>query len=93
MTTNIINDNYIINIDEFPSRDELLNITEEIKINHCLQYLKKHIITAIINSEKNCTINFNDITVGIWILNKVLNLLKNKGYWINETNNDFTIYW
>jgi len=35
------NDNYIYNIDEFPSREELLNITEDIKVTYYLHYIKK----------------------------------------------------
>lgn len=87
------NDNYIYNIDEFPSREELLNITEDIKVTYYLHYIKKKMLMSIIDNQKQCILFFSEFNIEQWTLNKVIKILKTKGYWITEDNEKITILW
>jgi len=93
MSNNFINNNYVYSNDLFPTRDEILNLVEDIKISNYLQIIKKNMLNAIINNEKQCILNFNDVNLDPWILNKVIILLREKGYWITETETHIIILW
>ena len=93
MALQFINDQTIYLPEDFPSREDLLNMTEDIKIIYYLQYIKKNMLISIINNQKQYTLNLIELNSEPWILNKVIKILKSKGYWITETNESITILW
>jgi len=96
MSDKFINENTIYSLEEFPTREELLNIKDEIKVKYYLQHIKKNILLSIINNQSYYTLNITtnmELKIEPWILSKVIKILKSKGYWITEESQEIKILW
>lgn len=96
MSEKFINENTIYSSEDFPTREELLNIKDEIKVKYYLQYIKKNILLSIINNQSYYTLNITtnmELKIEPWILSKVIKILKSKGYWITEESQEIKILW
>lgn len=93
MALEFINEETIYSEDSFPSREGLLDIIEDIKTLYYLKEIKRGILKSIINKEQRYIVSLSEFNAESWTLNKVIKILKSKGYWITETNESITILW